>query len=78
MWYKGDDTRMRFTNLLQMVAPPKQRLSYPMFVFSDGHSNEVKIDTAEKDRLLRVKHVRVDEYGRIRSQTLDSEEFVVL
>lgn len=49
-----------------------------MFVFSDGHSNEVKIDTAEKDRLLRVKHVRRDEYGRIRSQTLDSEEFVVL
>lgn len=62
----------------EMVAPPKQRLSYPMFVFSDGHSNEVKIDTAEKDRLLRVKHVRLDEYGRIRSQTLDSEEFVVL
>lgn len=61
-----------------MVAPPKQRLSYPMFVFSDGHSSEVRMETAANDRLLRVKHVKMDEYGRMRSQTIDSEEFVVL
>lgn len=49
-----------------------------MFVFSDGYSNEVKIDTVEKDRFFRVKYVRLDEYGRIRFQILDFEEFVVL
>ncbi|XP_062576752.1 uncharacterized protein LOC134238646 [Saccostrea cucullata] len=61
----------------EMVAPPKQRLSYPMFVFSEGHSYDVQVDTAENDRLLRVKHVHMDQNGRVRSQTLDSEEFVV-
>jgi hypothetical protein len=61
-----------------MVAPPKQKLSYPMFVFSESHSSEIRTETTEKDRLLRIKHVHLDEYGRVRSQTVDSEEFVVL
>jgi hypothetical protein len=52
-----------------------------MFVFSDGNSSDVNIqsDSFEReDRLLRVKHYKMDQYGKIRSATEDSEEFVIL
>ena len=64
-----------------MISPPNQKLSYPMFVFSDGNSSDVNIqsDSFEReDRLLRVKHYKMDQYGKIRSATEDSEEFVIL
>ncbi|KAK3089382.1 hypothetical protein FSP39_003165 [Pinctada imbricata] len=64
----------------EMVSPPKQKLSYPMFVFSDGESEDVMYDDfkQEKDKVLRIRHVRIDSEGRVRSETLESEEFVVL
>lgn len=52
-----------------------------MFVFNEGNSTDANIesDSFEKeDRLLRVKHYKMDQYGRIRSGTEDTEEFVVL
>ncbi|XP_060070361.1 uncharacterized protein LOC132550333 [Ylistrum balloti] len=63
-----------------MVSPPKQKLSYPMFVFSDGRGSELTLDSLnlEEDKLLRIRHVKTDQYGRVRSSTVDSEEFVVL
>lgn len=64
-----------------MISPPKQKLSYPMFVFNEGHSSETHVqnDGLEKeDRLLRVKHYTMDQHGRVRSATVESEEFVVL
>ncbi|XP_033739207.1 uncharacterized protein LOC117326559 [Pecten maximus] len=63
-----------------MVSPPKQKLSYPMFVFSEGRGSELNLDSLslEEDKLLRIRHVKTDQYGRIRSSTVDSEEFVVL
>ena len=52
-----------------------------MFVFSDSHSDDVKLEDSvhkEADKLLRVRHVLVDKDGRVRSNTVESEEFVVL
>ena len=66
-----------------MISPPKQKLSYPMFVFNEGNSSDANIHAEsnsyeKEDHLLRVKHYKMDQYGRIRSGTLESEEFVVL
>lgn len=63
-----------------MVSPPKQKLSYPMFVFNEGSGSELNLDSLslEEDKLLRIRHIKTDQYGRIRSSTVDSEEFVVL
>lgn len=78
-------TRAEFNSFVkqteEMISPPKQKLSYPMFVFNEGNSTDANIesDSFEKeDRLLRVKHYKMDQYGRIRSGTEDTEEFVVL
>lgn len=63
-----------------MVAPPKQKVSYPMFVFNDGSGADLNLDSLslEEDRLLRIRHVKLDEFGKVRSSTVDSEEFVIL
>lgn len=65
----------------EMISPPKQKLSYPMFVFSEGNSTDANIQSEysdKADRLLRVKHYKMDQYGRLRSGTEETEEFVVL
>ncbi|KAL5016112.1 hypothetical protein ScPMuIL_005701 [Solemya velum] len=64
----------------EMVAPPKQRGSYPMFVFSDGLSSDVHMNdhNIEDEKYLRIRHMRRDQYGNMRSHTLDSEDFVIL
>ena len=55
-----------------------------MFVFSEGRGSKLNLAdfddlTLSEDRVLRVRHVIVDEMGRrIRSTTTESEEFVVL
>lgn len=69
-----------FSSLFQMVAPPKQRGSYPMFVFSDGLSSDVHMNdhNIEDEKYLRIRHMRRDQYGNMRSHTLDSEDFVIL
>ncbi|OWF46093.1 Cysteine protease ATG4D [Mizuhopecten yessoensis] len=48
-----------------MVSPPKQKLSYPMFVFSEGRGSELNLDSLslEEDKLLRIRHVKTDKYG---------------
>lgn len=60
-----------------MVAPPKQRGQYPMFIFSDGKCSDFDLEnlSLEQDRYLRVRHL--DESGHLQSTT-ESEDFVVL
>lgn len=64
----------------EMVAPPKQKVSYPMFVFNNGRGADLNLDSLslEEDKLLRIRHVKLDEFGKVRSSTVDSEEFVIL
>ena len=54
-----------------------------MFVFSEGHGsklNSADFDdlTISEDRVLRVRHVKVDEYGQRTGSVTESEEFIVL
>jgi len=53
---------------------------YPMFVFNEGRGSD--LDTSDLslsiERSLRIRHVVRDDSGKIRSNTVDSEEFVVL
>ncbi|WAR23264.1 ATG4D-like protein [Mya arenaria] len=53
---------------------------YPMFVFSEGRGAD--LDTSDLsmsiERSLVIRHVVRDENGKVRSSTVDSEEFVVL
>ena len=63
-----------------MVSPPKQKVAYPMFVFNEGKGTDLCFDSVslEEERLLRIRHVKIDDKGRVRSTTVDSDEFVVL
>lgn len=63
-----------------MVTPKKGSGLYPMFVFNDGKGSDMNIQdlSLSVEKSLRVRHVTVDQDGRIRSSTVDSEEFVVL
>lgn len=60
--------------------PPRQKGQYPLFVVSDGCSKDTATqESVHREKgLLRVKHTMVDREGnRVRSQTLESEEFVI-
>ncbi|XP_064625666.1 cysteine protease ATG4D-like [Lineus longissimus] len=61
-----------------IVAPPMQKSPYPMFIFVDGRSSDK--DQGEhlqrEERYVRVRHL--DEFGRTRSPSHSSEEFVFL
>ncbi|XP_076441501.1 cysteine protease ATG4D-like [Babylonia areolata] len=64
-----------------MVVPPRQRGQYPLFVVSEGSSDDTharNVPVRELGR-LRIRHLRSDGTGkRVRSPTLDSEDFVIL
>ncbi|XP_070195605.1 cysteine protease ATG4D-like [Littorina saxatilis] len=64
-----------------MVVPPRQRGSYPLFVVSEGScvDHHSQMPPARELGRLRIRHVRTDRAGnRVRSPTLDSEDFVIL
>ncbi|KAL8603529.1 hypothetical protein ACOMHN_052758 [Nucella lapillus] len=65
-----------------MVVPPRQRTQYPLFVVSQGSSEDThphNTPVREMGR-LRIQHMRTDPHTgqRVRSPTLDSEDFVIL
>lgn len=64
-----------------MVVPPRQRGSYPLFVVSPGSCLDhqtLEPPVRELGR-LRITHVRTDHAGqRVRSPTVESEDFVIL
>ena len=70
--------------IFQMIKPSKGGGPYPMFVFAEGRGSKLNASdfddlTLSEDRVLRVRHVRVNEKGqRIHSSFSESEEFVVL
>jgi hypothetical protein len=51
-----------------------------MFVFNEGKGSDMNIQdlSLSEEKYVRVKHATIDESGKIRSSTIDSEEFVVL
>lgn len=51
-----------------------------MFVFHEGRSADLEIKdlSLNTEKFLKIRHVTLDENGRVRSSTVDSEEFVVL
>jgi len=51
-----------------------------MFVFHEGKSSDLDINdlNLSTEKFLKIRHVTLDENGRVRSTTVDSEEFVVL
>jgi hypothetical protein len=55
-----------------------QRSPYPIFIFVDGRRSESdQVEHIQKEeRYVRVRHL--DEFGRIRSLSHSSEEFVFL
>ncbi|XP_041359693.1 cysteine protease ATG4C-like [Gigantopelta aegis] len=73
-FYKFVDEAEKF------VVPPKQKGQYPLFIFSEGRSTDVSLDMSEhKEKgFLKIRHYRKDKDGRIRSPTVDSEEYVIL
>ncbi|XP_045158579.2 cysteine protease atg4da-like [Mercenaria mercenaria] len=64
----------------EMVTPKKGSGLYPMFVFSEGKGSDMNIHdlSLSIEKSVRVRHVTVDQWGKTRSSTIDSEEFVVL
>lgn len=63
-----------------MVTPRKGSGVYPMFVFHNGKSADLDVNdlSSKADTFLKIRHVTLDQNGRVRSSTVDSEEFVVL
>nr|KAG5714129.1 hypothetical protein BaRGS_020457 [Batillaria attramentaria] len=64
-----------------MVVPPRQKGQYPLFVVSEGSSVDAQSQDPPCRELgrLRIRHMRTDREGnRVRSPTLDSEDFVIL
>ena len=63
-----------------MVTPNRGSGLYPMFVFNEGKGSDMKIQdlSLSEEKYVRVKHTTIDESGKIRSSTIESEEFVVL
>ena len=66
-----------------MIKPAKGGGPYPMFVFSEGRGSKLNATdfddlTISEDRVLRVRHVKVDENGRRIGSVTESEEFIVL
>lgn len=63
-----------------MATPKKGSGVYPMFVFHEGQRADLDIHelSLSSEKSLKVRHVTVDKNGRVRSTTVDSEEFVVL
>ena len=62
-----------------MVAPPKQKGEYPMFVFEDGSSQDVPLNGsnwAAEEKYVRVRHL--DSKGRLKEPCKESEDFVFL
>lgn len=64
----------------EMVTPSRGSGLYPMFVFNEGKGSDMNIQdlSLSEEKYVRVKHATIDESGKIRSSTIDSEEFVVL
>ncbi|KAL4235774.1 Cysteine protease atg4c [Mactra antiquata] len=64
----------------QMVLPSRGTGVYPMFVFNEGKGSDMIMQdlSISMERSIKIRHVIMDEDGRIRSSTVDSEEFVVL
>ncbi|CAL1543844.1 unnamed protein product [Lymnaea stagnalis] len=65
----------------EYISPPKQRGTYPLFIFSEGSHH----DASGQDNILtdkgrvRVTHYHLDENGqRKRTFSKDSEEYVML
>ncbi|XP_050400185.1 cysteine protease atg4da [Patella vulgata] len=63
----------------QMLIPKKQQGMYPLFVFENGRGSDISgEDLPEEQGFLRVRHYHVGEDGRVRSPTIESEDFVIL
>ncbi|KAL3869049.1 hypothetical protein ACJMK2_041792 [Sinanodonta woodiana] len=68
-------------NTVGIVSQGKNSGPYPLFVFSESKGSEVSDLndlTLSDERYLRVQRIERDSEGRIRSSTVDSEDFVVL
>lgn len=62
-----------------MVVPPRQKGQYPLFVVTEGSSVDTQDAPCRELGRLRIRHMRTDRDGsRVRSPTLDSEDFVIL
>ena len=63
-----------------MVFPARGNGVYPLFVFNDGKGKDLDINglSLSMERSLRVRHVRRGSDGKVRSYSVDSEEYVVL
>ncbi|XP_013419384.1 uncharacterized protein LOC106180057 [Lingula anatina] len=72
------DFEQFFVHAKEFLSPPKQKGQYPMFIFSEGRSNEVNCESyhPKNDKFLRVRHLNDD--GKPRSPSKESEDFVFL
>ncbi|XP_074643528.1 cysteine protease ATG4C-like [Tubulanus polymorphus] len=62
----------------ELICPPMQKSQYPMFIFVDGHNEHTGLDhiCQEEERYLRIQHRDSD--GKMRKQSVSSEDFVFL
>ncbi|XP_059146870.1 cysteine protease ATG4C-like [Physella acuta] len=65
----------------EFIAPPKQKGSYPLFIFSEGSHDEAPghSHTGEDRGRVKITHYYIDEDGqKKRTFSQESEEFVML